>query len=89
MTPSSPDPSSPEETSLEIEPFDPEIHVSPHALFRRLKGAAEGVGRGPWLVYLTLSPIPPPLLNPLPKPLSQTWERGFQDRWRPPPLPIS
>lgn len=47
MTPSSPDPSSPEETPFEIEPFDPEIHVSPHALFRRLKDALEGVGRGP------------------------------------------
>lgn len=49
MTPSSPDAP---RNHLRVEPFDPEIHVSPHALFRRLHDAAEGMKIAPRLLDL-------------------------------------
>lgn len=49
MTPSSPDRPV---KKIRVEPFDPEIHVSPHALFRRLHEAAEGKAAAPVLTDL-------------------------------------
>ena len=49
MTPSSPDAP---RNHLRVEPFDPEIHVSPHALFRRLQDAAESAKVAPRLLDL-------------------------------------